>query len=49
MASLPPDPALADPMMRELRAVEARMHVRDEIPFFTGRRIETTDVTEVLA
>jgi chlorite dismutase len=36
-------------MMRELRAVEARMHVRDEIPFFTGRRIETTDVTEVLA
>ncbi len=36
-------------MMRELRAVEARMHVRDEIPFFTGRRIETTDVMEVLA
>jgi chlorite dismutase len=36
-------------MMRDLRAVEARMHVRDEIPFFTGRRIETTDVTEVLA
>ncbi|WP_231945001.1 hydrogen peroxide-dependent heme synthase [Agrococcus jejuensis] len=36
-------------MMRDLRAVEARMHVRDEIPFFTGRRIETTDVMEVLA
>ncbi len=36
-------------MMRELRAVEARMHVRDEIPFYTGRRIETTEVTEVLS
>lgn len=36
-------------MMRDLRAVEARMHVRDEIPFFTGRRIEPTEVMEVLA
>lgn len=36
-------------MMRDLRAVEARMHVRDEIPFYTGRRIELSDVAEVLA
>lgn len=36
-------------MMRDLRAVDARMHVRDEIPFFTGRRIEVADVQEVLA
>lgn len=35
-------------MMRDLRAVEARMHVRDEIPFFTGRRIEPAEVMEVL-
>jgi chlorite dismutase len=36
-------------MMRELRAVEARMHVRDEIPFFTGRRIAADEIEEVLA
>ena len=27
-------------MMRDLRATEARLHVREEVPFFTGRRIE---------
>ena len=27
-------------LMRELRASRARMHVREEIPFFTGPRIE---------
>jgi hydrogen peroxide-dependent heme synthase len=26
-------------MMRELRAVEARLHVREEVPFFTGPRV----------
>ncbi|MCH1881678.1 hydrogen peroxide-dependent heme synthase [Agrococcus sp. ARC_14] len=36
-------------MMRELRAVEARMHVREEIPFFTGRRITADEIEEVLA
>lgn len=36
-------------MMRELRAVEARLHVREEIPFFTGRRIAVDEIKEVLA
>ena len=27
-------------LMRELRASRARMHVRDELPFHTGRRVE---------
>jgi chlorite dismutase len=36
-------------MMRELRAVDARLHVREEIPFFTGRRIAVDEIEEVLA
>ncbi|ERG64235.1 MULTISPECIES: hydrogen peroxide-dependent heme synthase [Agrococcus] len=36
-------------MMRELRAVDARLHVREEIPFFTGRRITIDEIEEVLA
>lgn len=37
-------------MMRKLRESETRYHVRDEIPFYTGRRMtETIDVLEVLA
>ncbi len=36
-------------MMRDLRAVDARMHVRDEVPFFTGRRIELDEIGEVVA
>ncbi|KAA9132178.1 hydrogen peroxide-dependent heme synthase [Microbacterium caowuchunii] len=36
-------------MMRELRYTEARRHVREEVPFFTGRRIHTSDIPEVLA
>jgi chlorite dismutase len=35
-------------MMRELRYSEARRHVRDEVPFFTGRRIQPAEVVEVL-
>ncbi|WP_431246218.1 hydrogen peroxide-dependent heme synthase [Leifsonia xyli] len=35
-------------MMRELRYTEARRHVREEVPFFTGRRIEPAEVVEVL-
>jgi chlorite dismutase len=35
-------------MMRALRATEARLHVRNEVPFFTGRRIPTSEVLEVL-
>ncbi len=36
-------------MMRDLRATDARMHVREEVPFFTGRRIEPSELPEVLS
>ena len=36
-------------MMRDLRSVDARLHVREEIPFFTGRRIGADEIEEVLA
>lgn len=35
-------------MMRHLRSTEARNHVREEIPFYTGRRIPAAEVAEVL-
>ena len=35
-------------LMRHLRASQARMHVREEIPFFTGRFVDTTGAVEVL-
>ncbi len=31
-------------LMRELRASRARLHVREEIPFFTGPRVEIADL-----
>jgi chlorite dismutase len=36
-------------MMRHLRYTDARNHVREEIPFYTGRRISPSEVAEVLA
>jgi chlorite dismutase len=42
------DPLDLVDLMRHLRNTQARMHVREEIPFFTGRRIEIADVAEVL-
>lgn len=36
-------------MMRELRYTEARRHVREEVPFYTGRRVTTAEAVEVLA
>ena len=36
-------------LMRHLRQTEARRHVREEVPFFTGRRIALDEITEVLA
>ena len=36
-------------LMRDLRATEARRHVREEVPFFTGRRIGTDEVAEVVS
>ena len=36
-------------LMRSLRHVDARLHVREEIPFYTGRRIEISELTEALS
>jgi chlorite dismutase len=36
-------------LMRHLRKTEARLHIREEVPFFTGRRIGLDEVGEVLA
>lgn len=35
-------------MMRDLRYTDARRHVREEVPFFTGRRLEMAEIPEVL-
>ena len=35
-------------MMRSLRYSDARLHVREEVPFYTGRRIESAEIAEVL-
>jgi len=35
-------------LMRALRATDARRHVREEVPFHTGRRIAVADLQEVL-
>jgi peroxiredoxin len=36
-------------MMRDLRATKARLHVREEVPFHTGRMIEPAAIEELLA
>ena len=36
-------------MMRDLRYTEARLHVREEVPFYTGRRITSAEAAELLA
>lgn len=36
-------------LMRHLRQTEARRHVREEVPFFTGRRLAVHEVAEVLS
>jgi Uncharacterized conserved protein len=35
-------------LMRDLRATDARRHVREEVPFYTGRRVEVSELAEVL-
>lgn len=35
-------------LMRHLRQTEARRHVREEVPFYTGRRIAISEIPEVL-
>jgi chlorite dismutase len=42
------DPIELVDLMRDLRATEARRHVREEVPFFTGRRLRLDEVPEVL-
>jgi chlorite dismutase len=36
-------------LMRHLRQTEARRHVREEVPFYAGRRIEVSEIAEVLS
>ena len=36
-------------MMRDLRYTKARMHVREEVPFFTGRLVEPTNIVKELS
>jgi chlorite dismutase len=35
-------------LMRELRASRARLHVREEVPFYTGPRVAVADLVERL-
>lgn len=35
-------------LMRDLRATEARLHVREEVPFFTGPRVEVEQLMTAL-
>ncbi len=42
------DPRELVDLMRHLRQTDARRHVRDEVPFFAGRRIDAAEVAEVL-
>jgi chlorite dismutase len=43
------DPLDLVDMMRDLRYTEARRHVREEVPFYTGRRVSAAYAAEVLA
>ena len=36
-------------MMRELRYTDARLHVREELPFYTGRRVSSREIAVVLS
>lgn len=43
------DPVELVDLMRDLRYTEARRHVREEVPFYTGRRVSAAELVEVLA
>ena len=43
------DPIDLVDLMRHLRNTEARRHVREEVPFFTGRRMSLDELPELLA
>lgn len=36
-------------LMRDLRSTKARLHVREEIPFYTGRRIEPESIGDLIS
>lgn len=42
------DPIDLVDLMRHLRNTEARRHVREEVPFFTGRRVSVAELPEIL-
>lgn len=42
------DPIDLVDLMRDIRQTRARLHVREEIPFFTGRRIDASELAEVV-
>ena len=42
------DPVDLVDLMRHLRQTEARRHVREEVPFYTGSRVEVADLLERL-
>ena len=42
-------PVVLRELMRHLRDNETRHYVREEVPFYTGRRIDTSELPEVLA
>ncbi|GGH59778.1 hydrogen peroxide-dependent heme synthase [Rothia aerolata] len=44
-----PELVLLVDLMRSFRNTEARHYVRDELPFYTGRRIEAAEVAQVIA
>lgn len=43
------DPVDLVDLMRHLRATKARLHVREEVPFFTGRLIGIDEIAEVVS
>ncbi len=43
------DPIERVDLMRDLRYTEARRHVREEVPFYTGRRVSAAELVEVLS
>ena len=43
------DPIELVDLMRHLRQTDARRHVREEVPFFTGRRVEAAELAELTA
>lgn len=41
-------PEIVD-LMRDLRSTKARLHVREEIPFYTGRKIEPASIGDLIS